>query len=463
MGDLRAAMANDDGDTRKLTIALLRSLSFAKVQFIRYLALDVGNNVRCKVVPVSYLRRHPRRFLEGVTFAEVCLGGLTSYADQIQAESGLTAAGSIRVLPDLETLRILPYASDSAIVLGSLIKVGESSDQNLGKLSDLCCRSLLQRVEKRARSEHNMIFTVGAELEFILFDKTTKCPCERSTFADTNILNQQQMFISDLYAQLQQQEILVELLHAESAAGQMELVFEHLPDPCMLADHILLARENIKGLANHHGLKAIFLPKVISEQAGNGLHIHIAFIDATSGDSRFSSKVDHDMMPMSPEGQSFVEGILQHLGALQGITMPTTNSFQRVGRGCWTGSQAIWGLDDKEAPLRVIQDGVNSRVEYKLCDALANLYLSMACILTAGMDGIRQAARLRPQNDTCDSLELPTTITESLDLLEEDELMKQLLPTSMMKCHLAARRAEARQASEFASLAAEVRYELEKS
>jgi glutamine synthetase len=143
--------------------------------------------------------------------------------------------------------------------------------------------------------------------------------------------------------------------------------------------------------------------------------------------------------------------------------MPTANSFLRVGRGCWTGSQAVWGLDDKEAPLRVIKDGQNSRVEYKLCDATANLYLSMACVLTAGMDGMRQAAKLLPQNNSRDNHELPSTITASLDLFEKDELMKELLPESMMKCHLAVRRAEAKQASGFTSLAAEVKDALERS
>ena len=38
------------------SIALLRALSHAKVKFIRYVTLDIAGNVRCKMIPVDYLR-----------------------------------------------------------------------------------------------------------------------------------------------------------------------------------------------------------------------------------------------------------------------------------------------------------------------------------------------------------------------------------------------------------------------
>lgn len=435
------------------SIALLRTLSHAKVKFIRYVTLDVAGNVRCKVIPVDYLRKHPAKLLDGVALAQVSVGGFPSYADHVLLGSGLNAVGSFHLRPDLATLRVLPYSPDSAIVLGNL------SDEEA-----FCFRSLLQRVAERAFVEHNITFTVGAELEFVLFDATTGRPVEQSNFADVVLLNQQHVFVSAVYDALQQQEIIVELIHSESAAGQMEIVLAYVEDPVMMADHVLLARETIKALARQHGMKAIFLPKTNVAQAGNGCHVHLSLRDAVTGKSKFAAnptmtahRVVEFSAIMSPTGQSFVEGILQQLPALMAVTMPTTNSFRRVGPGCWTGSQAVWAVDDKEAPLRVIvAPNDASRVEFKLCDSTANLYLALAALLTAGLDGIKGNLLLRaplseeaasPHNDTVPH-ELPTSIRASLECLETNKLMcAACLPRNVLNAYLTVRRAEADRAA----------------
>jgi glutamine synthetase len=439
------------------SIALLRTLSFAKVKFIRYLTLDICGNVRCKVIPVEFLRKHPAKLLQGIALVKVSVGGLPSYADHMVLDSGLTAAGTLLLRPDLATMRILPYAPDSAVVLGTLYEAASASstaDDPMPLLvSDFCCSSLLQRVVQGALVRHNITFTVGVELEFVLFDAQTRTPIEHSNFADTSLLNQQQEFVSAVYDALQQQDISIELIHAESASGQMEIVLEYRDDPVTVAHNVVLAREAVKAIAHQHGLKAIFLPKFNANQAGNGCHVHVSLRDAATGQCTFAGATGEDASEdpaaiMSPTGQSFVEGILQQLPALMAVTMPTMNSFRRVGVGCWTGSQAAWAVDDKEAPLRVIAAaGGNSRVEFKLCDSSANLYLALAALLTAGLDGVARKLPLRtPLSNKIGQNEefaLPTSIHESLNLLENNELLRTYIPVSLMKGYFAVRRAEA--------------------
>ena len=146
--------------------ALLRVLSHAKIKFIRYFTLDIGGNVRCKVIPVDFLRKGKQNgactFLKGVAFVKVCIGGFPYYADEILADSGYTATGTVYLRPALATLRVLPYAPDSAIVFGTL-----HNDNILQTSSDLCCRSLLQRIIDQAKTKHQILFTVGVELEFV--------------------------------------------------------------------------------------------------------------------------------------------------------------------------------------------------------------------------------------------------------------------------------------------------------
>jgi glutamine synthetase len=58
--------------------------------------------------------------------------------------------------------------------------------------------------------------SVGAEIEFCLVDPKTYKAVDSSVFANSTTLNNQEDFISDLYDQLKQQHIDIELVHAES-------------------------------------------------------------------------------------------------------------------------------------------------------------------------------------------------------------------------------------------------------
>jgi glutamine synthetase len=188
--------------------------------------------------------------------------------------------------------------------------------------------------------------SVGAELEFCLYSAATDRPVDQSVFANVITLNQQEIFISDLYEQLHgAQQIPLELIHAESAPGQLEIVLSYRTNPVQLADDVLLAKETVQAVAAKHGLKAIFLPKLYDDKAGNGLHVHLSYyryseiVGSTGGPA--NAFCDPCTGLLTRGGSAFLEGILQHLPALTALTMPTVNSFRRVGAGCWTGS-GMW-------------------------------------------------------------------------------------------------------------------------
>jgi glutamine synthetase len=451
------------------TIALLRVLDHAQVKFLRFCTLDLGGSMRCKVLPIEYLLKKQKGhlgqdlyreslLLQGVAFVKVSIGGMPSYGDVMLEESGLTAYGTLRLRPDLSTLRILPYAQESAIVFGTLHKEDIASSP-----SDLCCRSFLRRVADTAKAEHKISFSVGAELEFVLFDAATSLPIDHSNFADTSLLNRKTKFVTNVYDALVKQDVSVELFHAESAFGQMEIVLEYSLDPVHLADDVVLARETIRCVANQHGMKAVFLPKVFENQAGNGCHIHLSLRNSSNTQNVFASNTDSSTTDlsclgenvMSNVGQQFVEGILSHLPSIMAVTMPTTNSFRRVGPGCWTGSQAVWAIDDKEAPVRVIADyvfpGRNSRLEFKLCDSTSNIYMALSVIILAGLDGISKSLKLRPARDVaCNSSTdffLPRTVEGSLDHLKQNKVLTDAIPSAMLKGYVAIRTAEVHELS----------------
>jgi glutamine synthetase len=433
------------------TKALLRTLSFAGVKFVRYGSVDPFNKLRCKVVPVNTLKTNESLDYQ-VAFAKAVFGGLPGFTDIVQPASGLDATGTLLFRPDISTLRILPYASKSAMILGTL------DDQITGRISDFCCRGLLQNVLRRAADEHNIGFNVGAELEFLLYDNKTNCPVDFSNFAESQILNQRQDFITELYDQLAQQDINVEVLHAESSPGQLEIVLPYMRDPVSVADHVLLARETVKALSRAHGMKALFLPKTNLYQAGNGCHMHFSIRDVATGENIFAAQTDSSReaffhgskSDISLIGQHFMEGILEHLPALIAVTLPTENSFRRVGQGCWTGHEAKWGFDDKEASLRVVANNQKlawEHVEFKLCDNHANLYLALACIIVSGLDGVVNTSELRPpRHQDKEARPIPTSLNDSLACMEKDGLLSEFVGKSLMKAYVAVRRAEVERA-----------------
>jgi glutamine synthetase len=159
-----------------MTTALLRTLQLTGVKFLRYMTVDVCNSIRCKAVPLDHLllQYPPRREIgteqqyhhpvhsAAVSIAQVCMAGLPSFGDLVLADAtGLNAQDVLVIHPDWSTLRVLPYAPKSAVVLGTLHhppKPAALRQPGDGSMSPLCTRGLLQRVVETAELDHDIGF-----------------------------------------------------------------------------------------------------------------------------------------------------------------------------------------------------------------------------------------------------------------------------------------------------------------
>mmetsp|Transcript_26765 Transcript_26765/g.63822 ORF Transcript_26765/g.63822 Transcript_26765/m.63822 type:complete len:514 (+) Transcript_26765:236-1777(+) len=443
---------------RGYTTALLRSLQFGGTKFIRYLTVDPYNNIRSKAVPIdTLLKRNVSSLDQQVSVAEVCYGGLPSYADVMQEGTGIDARKVLALNVDPGSIRVLPYAPKTAVVMADL------QDQFTKESSPLCTRSLLRRVIEGAATRHDIAFNVGAELEFCLVKKKSSSDvvfADQSVFANTVTLNDNEEFIDQLYTQLQRQHIPIELIHAESGPGQLEVVLEYSEDPIVLCDNIVLAKETVQAVAKQFGYNALFLPKYDTTKAGNGLHIHVSTRQTSTGKPNFSKGgvgntgfTTSSSDALTEQGSSFIEGVLQHLPAIMGLSLPTTNSHRRVGKGCWTGSLVGWALEDKECAIRVcsnLKSNEWGHVECKLFDSTANPYLAVAALLLGGLSGIERKAILRPSlhdPEYHESTPLPTTVEEALDALESDPVLTSAMGKKLTRAYLTIRRHEAERAS----------------
>lgn len=97
--------------------------------------------------------------------------------------------------------------------------------------------------------------------------------------------------------------------------------------------------------------KVCFLPKTIEEDLGNGLHAHISLWK--EGVNVLGDK--NGNYGLSAEGEYFMAGILHHYNALLHLLAPSPNSQRRFEPDFCSGVYKFWGIENREAPLRLIE------------------------------------------------------------------------------------------------------------
>eukprot|EP00929_Paragymnodinium_shiwhaense_P070200 TRINITY_DN35538_c0_g2_i1.p1 TRINITY_DN35538_c0_g2~~TRINITY_DN35538_c0_g2_i1.p1 ORF type:complete len:708 (-),score=170.74 TRINITY_DN35538_c0_g2_i1:448-2571(-) len=426
--------------------AMSRALQAAGVKFLQVCMVDSSSQIRGKAMALEALAGDAKALLRGVGMVE-CTMALRSYEDSVAPGSGLSPVGTLCLRPDLATLQVLPQMPTHARAFGELFEED-------GSPSMLCPRGFLKRMVREA-AEVGIEVTVGVELEFILrrADGST-AGVDGSNWASTQSMERQAKFLEDLCEALKLQQVPLELLHAESAAGQFELVPQY-SDALTTADRVLICRDTIAACARKHGLAATLLPKVFADAAGSGMHLHFGL--RRNGAEAFCE--DSQKHRLSKLANNFTAGIFQHLPALPALTTPSTNSFRRLVPGCWAGAFRCWGLENKEAPLRVctaLSGGQPRHVELKTNDATCNPYLAIGAVIAGGLDGVRNGLEL-PAPVSVDPAKaaekldkMPGSLTEALDALASDTLLCGALGERLVKTYTAVKRSEAAHFAEMA-------------
>jgi glutamine synthetase len=392
------------------------------------------------------------RFLEGrlasgigLTVAMQAMSGL----DQLQPVEGMGPVGEIRLVPDLETFRVLPYAPRTGALLVDHVTLdGEPAPQ--------CPRSFLKRMEARLAERDGARLEVAFENEFALAvrEDGDYVPVDESLCFSTIGMTTSQEYIDALVDALELQGIPLEQYYAELGHGQQEISTPHAP-ALRAADEQVLVRETIRGVAAQHNLVASLAPKPWPDGAGNGGHIHFSLW--SGGRNRFHDAAADDLL--SAEAHAFLAGVLEHLPALCGLTAPSFNSYHRIVPHYWAGAFTCWGHDNREAPIRVpsVFDGMeeaSTNAELKAADSSGNPYLALGGLIAAGLDGLERGLTLPPPVEVDPAtiapderrrrgiLRLPATQEEALDALAADTVLIDGLGPVLATSYLAVRRSE---------------------
>jgi glutamine synthetase len=415
----------------------------AGVRLVRFLWCGNDGTIRGKASGVHGLEGRLRSGI-GLTVAMQAMNGL----DQLQAVEGMGPVGEVRLVPDLDTFRLLPYAPRSGAVLVDLVGLD-------GRPAPQCPRSFLKRVNGRL-AERGVRLEVAFENEFSLAisEDGTFVPVDSSLCFSTIGMTASQAYVDALAEALSAQGIELEQYYAELGHGQQEISTPHAP-ALQAADEQVLVRETIRGVAAQHAFVASLAPKPWPDGAGNGGHIHFSLWE--DGRNRFHDGSRPDRL--SDEARSFIAGVLEHLPGLCGLTAPSFNSYRRLVPQYWAGAFSCWGHDNREAPLRIPSvfagmEEASTNVELKAADASCNPYLAVGGLTAAGLDGLERGlvppdpVEVDPATLPADERErlgirpLPATQAEALEALRGDPVLMDALGAPLAQSYLAVRGSE---------------------
>ena len=259
-------------------------------------------------------------------------------------------------------------------------------------------------------------------------------------------------------------KIQAEVSHHEVASPGQQEINTPPGTPIEVADRMQLVKEAIRIEAYNHGLAATFMPKPVTGENGNGLHVHVSLW--RQGENLFYDESD-EYAAMSQTARSFIAGILEHGRALSAIVSPTVNSYKRLQPGYEAPIYLVWAAANRSAAIRIPlyhKAPSKARIEFRSPDPSMNPYLGLSAIILAGMDGVRR--RLDPGDPVEENVyrmspekrrqlgirQLPRSLDEALDELESDNSwLLQAWPKELLETYIELKREEARRVNEWVS------------
>lgn len=222
--------------------------------------------------------------------------------------------------------------------------------------------------------------------------------------------------------------------HEVGAPGQCEIEVDLSP-LVTAGDRAMLIKYVVKNVARRRGKLATFMPKPVYGEAGNGMHVHQKLDKA--GKPLFYDVREKNYANLSDLALHYIGGLLKHGGALTGLTNPSTNSFKRLVHGFEAPVNLFFSLANRSAAIRVPRYAVapdEKRIEYRPPDFTGNVYLALASMLMAGIDGIQSKIDPKELNFGPFDVDiarqdqafkdkitpLPRTLYDTMNALEED-------------------------------------------
>ncbi|MFF4825116.1 glutamine synthetase family protein [Streptomyces sp. NPDC001312] len=333
--------------------------------------------------------------------------------------------GDFAMLPDLATLRRVPWNQATAMLMADLAWEDRSPVV-------AAPRQILRRQLERL-AELGYTANVGTELEFIVFKDSYEqawdagyqglTPANQYN-VDYSVLGTGRIepLLRRICNEMSAAGLTVESAKGECNPGQHEIVFRY-DEALVTCDQHAVYKTGAKEIAAQEGYALTFMAKY-NEREGNSCHIHLSLADA-DGNSLMAGDGPGGMSPVM---RHFLAGQLAALRDFSLLYAPNINSYKRFQPGSFAPTAVAWGYDNRTCALRVVGHGRSLRFENRLPGGDVNPHLAVAGLIAAGLHGIEQRLELPdacPGNAyTAHYEHVPTTLREAAELWENSPIAK---------------------------------------
>jgi glutamine synthetase len=286
---------------------------------------------------------------------------------------------------------------------------------------------------------------IGIEYEFYLLNPETHQPLFQGYHIFNTVRNTWVPAVERIVTEMRDFGVDIITANCEYASSQWEINFT--PGRGMAGpDRAFSFKNGVKEIARQEGLLATFMSKPFPDSAGCGSHTHMSLLRATSGENAMSD--ENADFGFSRVGKQFIAGQLRHAASIYALLAPTVNCLKRRRRHTFSPTNVSWGLEDRSAFVRLKGGSRESRhIENRAPSGMSNPYLVCAALLASGLLGIIDEVELEapaqpPAEEDETKPKLPTTVEQSLSLLEADEKIVELLGSEFVKAYAVMRRYE---------------------
>ncbi|MDQ0512910.1 glutamine synthetase family protein [Ancylobacter amanitiformis] len=366
----------------------------------------------------------------------------------------MQGAADALMIPDPGSFRVLPWAEKTGWLLC------DAYFQN-GQPVPFATRHLYRKVLQDLAAR-GYDFVAGLEVEFHVFklDDTRMRPADAGQPGEppsVSLLSHGYQYLTEqrfdqiapvldiIRRDVQAMDLPLRSVEIEFGPSQCEFTFQ--PTVGLLpADLMVLFRSAVKQICHRHGYHATFMcrPK-IANVVSSGWHLHQSLVERATGENAFMPREGGTLL--SPEGQGYLAGLLDHAEAAAVFSTPTINGYKRYRSFSLAPDRAVWARDNRGAMIRVLggPGDPGTRLENRVGEPAANPYLYMASQILAGMDGVTRRLDPGPSADVpyeASRPPLPRTLAQAVAALDANAFFREAMGDTFVDYYVHIKNAE---------------------
>jgi glutamine synthetase len=330
-----------------------------------------------------------------------------------------TGYGDFKMIPDLGTMRLVPWLEKTAMVICDV------ADEHTSELVEVAPRTILRRQVERAKSA-GYTFKTGSELEFYLFKESYDEAAGKRYhdlqptspyIMDYHMLatTKDEWLIRQIRNGMVGAGIPIEFSKGEFGRGQHEINITYA-DALATADYHALYKHGVKEIAALNGAAITFMAKWTMDEAGSSCHLHSSVWNEDGSESLMWD--DADPNHMTQTFKHMLGGLMSTAREMSWMYAPFVNSY------------ILWSHDNRTCGFRIVGEHAGNRVESRLPGADMNPYLGTAATIAAGLHGIQDQVECPPlfegnAYESKDAERVPSSLHEAIAEMERSEMMRE--------------------------------------